>query len=77
MALQITGVMKDANDVDHGFVPAAIDHKVPGSSDDAQLGLGAVAAEAEVIGAHALAQFWPLLRSWSLWIGRKISQGPF
>ena len=50
MPLQVAGVMKHPHDIDHVFAAAAVDQKMPGLLDNAQVAAGPVAAEKQVVG---------------------------
>ena len=53
MALQITRVVKDPNNIDHGFASAAVDQKMSRLFDYAQVTPGPIAAEEQVIRSDA------------------------
>lgn len=74
MALQITRVVKDPNNIDHGFASAAVDQKMSRLFDYAQVTPGPIAAEEQVIRSDAPRQIPPLLRSGTLWIGRDVTK---
>ena len=72
MALEVAGVVQNANDIDCVFA-AAVDQKMAGRSHNPQIVPRPVAAEVDVIRSNASRQFPPLLGSWPLRVGCDIA----
>jgi len=72
MPLEIAGVVKDAHNIDH--VPAAaVDQKVPGRVDNAQVVARTVPTEGQVVRPDAARQFRAVFGSWPLRIGSNVA----
>ena len=72
MALQLPGIMKNPNHVDCAFAPA-VDQKMPGFSDNAQVFASPIPAEEQVISPDARRQLPPFSRARPLRIGRDVA----
>ena len=73
MTLQFACVMESPDHIDR--IPigtAAVDDDVTGVVDDSVSSPGAVATEAQMVGANALCEIRPLLRAWPLGTGQKV-----